>query len=52
MNFVARWILFALGVVFVLGIAGVAIRNASPPEEVRVVADYVPWDEETLRLAE
>ncbi len=52
MNLVARWILFALGVVFVLGIAGVAIRNASPPEEVRVVADYVPWDEETLRLAE
>ena len=52
MNQVARWILFSLGILLFVGVLAVVARDASPPDDVRVVEGYEPWDAETLEMAE
>lgn len=52
MNAVARWILFALGLIVFLTVLTVTVKDATPPKDVRVVKDYKPWEKETLEAAE
>ncbi|MCH7225950.1 cytochrome c biogenesis protein [Haloferula sp. A504] len=47
-----RWILFVVGLVLIGLTLMVVVRDARPPEDHRVVEDYVPWDRETLAIAE
>ena len=51
MNQSARWILFALGLVLFALALWKTYENATPPDEIRVIEGYVPWEEETLELA-
>jgi len=52
MNQPARWTLFGIGLILFVTAMVVAIRDANPPTEVRVVPGYETWDEETLAIAE
>lgn len=52
MTQVIRWILFAVGVVMIAFTVMVVARDARAPEDHRVVEGYVPWDKETLGIAE
>ncbi len=52
MNRIARWILFAVGLILFGLTLSVVVRDARPPVDARVIEGYVPWDEETLRIAE
>ena len=46
-----RWIVFALGLLAVTWIALNALNDSLPQGDAPKVADYVPWEEETLDLA-
>ncbi|MEK7951893.1 cytochrome c biogenesis protein [Luteolibacter soli] len=48
---IGRWIVFALGLFAVVGILIFAVRDSQPEGDTRKVADYTPWDQETLDLA-
>ena len=52
MNKIARWILLGVGLLGFGFVLTKFIRDIQPPKDVRLVEDYVPWDEETLLLAE
>lgn len=52
MNRIARWILFSVGLLAVAVMLAGAVRDATPPSEIRVVEGYVPWEKDTLKLAE
>ncbi|MFC7335779.1 cytochrome c biogenesis protein [Haloferula chungangensis] len=52
MNQPARWILFGLGLLLFVVALKKTYDNATPPDEVRVVEGYKPWDKETLELAD
>ena len=46
-----RWIVFALGLLAVAGILYLAVRDSQPEGDATKVADYTPWEQETLDLA-
>lgn len=46
-----RWIVFALGLLAVTWIAATALRDSQPEGDARTVANYEPWEKETLDLA-
>lgn len=52
MNRVFRWILFAVGLILFAFTLSVVVRDARPPSGARLIENYAPWDEETLRIAE
>ncbi|MBK1825907.1 cytochrome c biogenesis protein [Haloferula rosea] len=52
MNKIARWILLVLGLLAFAYVVSKSYRDANPPKEVTLIEGYVPWDEETLLLAE
>jgi ABC-type transport system involved in cytochrome c biogenesis permease subunit len=45
-----RWIVFALGLLAVAGILYLAVRDSQPEGTATKVADYTPWEQETLDL--
>ncbi|MGB6222427.1 cytochrome c biogenesis protein [Haloferula sp.] len=52
MNQPARWTLFGLGLLlFALALVA-TYRNSTPPEHVRNIPGYQPWEKETLLVAE
>lgn len=52
MNRAGRWFLFAAGLLLFAVALVLTVRNATPPDEVRVVEGYEPWAAETLDVAE
>ncbi|WP_193214391.1 cytochrome c biogenesis protein [Luteolibacter marinus] len=48
---IGRWIVFTLGILAVGWILSTAIKDNRPEGDVRTVANYKPWDQETLDLA-
>ncbi|MEM9237725.1 MAG: cytochrome c biogenesis protein CcsA [Verrucomicrobiota bacterium] len=52
MNQPARWILFGLGLLAFVATLTLAVRNATPPEEIRMIEGYQPWEKETLEIAD
>lgn len=52
MNRFFKWMLFATGLLLFLVALAVTVRDATPPSETRTVENYVPWEKETLAVAE
>ena len=48
---IGRWIVFALGLCAVGWIVATALRDSRPEGDTRKVADYKPWEKETVELA-
>lgn len=48
---VGRWIVFALGLAAVLWIAATALRDSQAEGDTRTLANYEPWEEDTLEVA-
>jgi ABC-type transport system involved in cytochrome c biogenesis permease subunit len=48
---IGRWIVFALGLCAVGWIVSTAIKDSRPEGDIRKVADYKPWEKETVELA-
>lgn len=52
MNIFWRWSLFTLGLLGFLALTAFLLKDVSPPDDVRVVDGYEPWDDKILELAE
>lgn len=52
MNRAGRWILFVAGLLLFAVALTLTVRNATPPDEPRVVDGYESWSGETLAVAE
>ena len=52
MNAAGRWILFGFGMLAFLVVLLLTVRDSTPPRDVRLVGGYVPWQPETLAVAE
>ncbi len=46
-----RWIVFTLGLCAVAWIVATALRDSRPEGDIRTIANYKPWEKETLELA-